>query len=64
MAYDSTLFFRAECNGNCRSVANAEFHSIALQSATRERMPPGPSNRAKVAIKWINRTTRVCIAES
>src|SRR5207302_9286847 len=28
-------------------------------SATRARTPPGPSNRAKVAIKWMNRTTRL-----
>ena len=33
-------------------------------SATRERTPPGPSNRAKVAIKWMNRTNRLRIAES
>jgi hypothetical protein len=29
-----------------------------------ERTPPGPSNRASVAIKWIKRTTRLRIAES
>jgi hypothetical protein len=33
-------------------------------SATRERTQPGPSNRANVAIKWMNRTTRLRIAES
>jgi len=38
--------------------------SVGTDSATRERTPPGPSNRAKVAIKWMNRTTRLRIAES
>src|SRR5438552_17691003 len=32
-------------------------------SATRERTPPGPSKRARVAIKWIKRVTRLLIAE-
>jgi hypothetical protein len=35
-----------------------------LPSATMERTPPGPSKRARVARKWIKRTTRVLIAES
>jgi hypothetical protein len=29
----------------------------------RERTPPGPSNRASVAIKWITRTARLRIEE-
>ena len=33
-------------------------------SATMERTPPGPSKRARVAMKWINRMTRLLIAES
>jgi hypothetical protein len=32
-------------------------------SATRERTPPGPGNRASVAIKWITRTARLRIEE-
>src|SRR5439155_967793 len=33
-------------------------------SATMERTPPGPSKRARVAMKWIKRMTRLLIAES
>jgi len=33
-------------------------------SATMERTPQGPSKRARVARKWIKRTTRLLIAES
>src|ERR1700722_5547007 len=33
-------------------------------SATRERAPPGPSRRARVAMKWIKRTTRSRITKS
>jgi hypothetical protein len=29
----------------------------------QERTPPGPSNRASVAIKWITRTARLRIEE-
>src|SRR5205807_8518992 len=38
--------------------------SSRSDSATRERTPPGPSKRARVAIKWIKRMTRLLIAES
>ncbi len=33
-------------------------------SATIERTPPGPSKRARVAIKWMKRTTKLRITES
>jgi hypothetical protein len=33
-------------------------------SATRERTPPGPSNRARTAMKWMKRTARLRIRES
>jgi hypothetical protein len=32
-------------------------------SATSERTPPGPSNRARVEMKWMKRTARWRIAE-
>ena len=33
-------------------------------SATMERTPPGPSKRARVAMKWIKRMTGLLTAES
>jgi hypothetical protein len=56
--------------GNSVRIASGTFACSWLcegrrsDSATGERTPPGPSNRAKVAIKWMNRTTRLRIAES
>jgi hypothetical protein len=49
---------------NFKSVNDTKGHSEGRSdSATRERTPPGPSNRASVAIKWITRTARLRIEE-